>query len=135
MLLLFAPFLLLTDNCPPAKQDMNGTPKYWTLSTTPPPTPALKGMQWLYTNYCRRLWETVDQVIAQSTSGLPNNLQQCLHQTLSYQERKALKSDVLWLLIEQTGATVDLELDSIEVLDRTTLIQATVRLDAIKKVL
>jgi len=81
------------------------------------------------------MWETVNQAVAQAMSALPIPLQECLKQTLSQSERKALQSDVLWLLIEQTGVTVDLSLDSIDILDRTTLIQAIVCLDAIRQVL
>lgn len=116
---------------------MNSKPKpqYWAISTTPPPTPELKSTQWLYQHYCRRMWQTVDQAIAQAIRDLPRNLQECLQQTLTDEERKALKSDVLWLLIEQTGITIDLVLDNTDVLNRSTLIQAVVRLDAIKKVL
>lgn len=100
----------------------------------PPETPALKGVRWLYDGYCQRMWQTVDQAIAQAIADLPPDLRTCLHHTLTYAERKALRSDVLWLLIEQTGVTVDLTLDTESVLDRTTLIQATIRLEAIQKV-
>jgi hypothetical protein len=93
-------------------------PPYWTLTTLKRPSPALQALQWLYTNYCRQMWETVNQAIAQAMSGLPTELKECLHKTLTYEERQALKSDVLWLLIEQTGATVDLVLDSTDALDR-----------------
>ena len=113
----------------------NPKPKYWSISTTPPPTPELKGIQWLYNNHCRRLWETVDQAIDQAVSDLPVPLKQCLHHTLSYEERKTLRSTVLWLLIEATGVTVDLSIDSTDLLDRTTLVRATLRLDAIQKAL
>ena len=81
------------------------------------------------------MWETVNQAIAQAMSALPIPLQECLKQTLSHSERKALQSTALWLLIEQTGVTVDLSLDSVDVLDRSTLIQAIVRLDTIRTVL
>ncbi|MBD2035324.1 hypothetical protein H6F76_09840 [Leptolyngbya sp. FACHB-321] len=37
--------------------------------------------------------------------------------------------------IHQTGVTVGLELTHLDVLDRTTLIQASVRLEAIEQVL
>ncbi|MBD2035325.1 hypothetical protein H6F76_09850 [Leptolyngbya sp. FACHB-321] len=77
-------------------------PQYWTVNKTPPPTAALKGLQWLYDHYCRRMWIAVDKAIAQSISTLPAQLPECLHQTLSYEERKALRSDVLWLLIEHS---------------------------------
>jgi len=110
-------------------------PPYWTLTTLTRPSPALQALQWLYTNYCRQLWETVNQAVAQAMSALPIPLQECVKQTLSHSERKALQSDVLWLLIEQTGVTVDLSLDSMDILDRTTLIQAIVCLDAIRQVL
>lgn len=110
-------------------------PQYWTVNTTLPPTAAVKGLKWLYDHYCRRMWTAVDQAIAQSINALPAESRACLHQTLSYEERKALRSDVLWLLIEQTGVTVDLELSHLDVLDQTTLIRASVRLEAIERVL
>jgi hypothetical protein len=120
---------------PPPQPKRQSQPQYWTISTTPPPSTSLKGLQWHYDSYCRLMWQTVDEAINQSLSDLPAHLKQCLHHTLSHPERKALKSDVLWLLIEQTGVTVDLILDSTDILDRSALVQAIVRLDAIRTVL
>gem|GEM_PF-4944055 len=66
--------------------------QYWTISTTLPPSPALKIVQWHYQHYCQNRWATVDQAIVQSIGDLPPELKTCLHHTLAYEERKALRS-------------------------------------------
>lgn len=66
---------------------------------------------------------------------LPTHLQQCLHNTLTYEERRALRSDVLWLLLEETHVPVDLVLQSTDDLERQDLIRALVQVQAIQKAL
>ncbi len=114
---------------------MDDMPQYWTIGTAPPETPALRGLRWRYGHYCRRMWAVVDQAIAQAMADLPPALNDCLHRTLTYTERRALRSHVLWRLIAQTGLTVDLTLDTEDVLDPQTLTLASIRLEAIEAVL